>query len=183
MNVTPLGSAGVLLFEPKVFGDSRGYFQESWNSKAYREAGIEHNFVQSNMSKSVKGVLRGLHFQHPHDQGKLVLCPVGAVFDVAVDIRVGSPTFGHWWGAELTESNHHQLWVPPGFAHGFEVLSSDALFMYFCTEYYHPETEASILWNDPDIGIHWKSANPTLSGKDATATRLSDLPKDRLPHC
>lgn len=181
MKATPLGSAGVLLIEPSVFGDARGFFQETWNAPVYRELGIEQEVVQSNLSKSQKGVLRGLHFQEPFPQGKLVMCPLGAVFDVAVDIRVGSPTFGQWWGAELTEENHHQLWVPPGFAHGFEVLCDTALFSYFCTDRYHPETEGCVLWNDPEIGIPWRTAEPSLSAKDQAGILLRDFPPGRLP--
>ncbi|MBL8060668.1 MAG: dTDP-4-dehydrorhamnose 3,5-epimerase [Chthonomonas sp.] len=176
MNVTPLGRAGVLLFEPQAFGDTRGWFMEGWKKDRYRDAGIELDFMQFNVSRSAKGVLRGLHFQEPNPQGKLVMALHGAVFDVAVDIRVGSPTFGQWWGADLTDENHHQLWVPPGFAHGFEVLSETALFAYLVTDSYQPENDRAIRFDDPEIGVTWKTADPQLSVKDQVATLLRDAP-------
>jgi dTDP-4-dehydrorhamnose 3,5-epimerase len=177
VKVTETSLPGVLLVEPKVFGDARGYFFESYHAKRYAEAGIPTQFVQDNLSRSVKGTLRGLHFQDPHPQGKLVYCLRGAVFDVAVDIRKGSGTFGKWFGADLSEENHRQMWVPPGFAHGFCVLSDEAHFFYKCTDLYHPEYDRGIAWNDPDIAIEWPIEAPILSEKDRRLPRLSDLPK------
>jgi len=173
---------GVVIIEPRVFGDPRGWFSESWQQQRYQEAGIPGPFVQDNQSFSGHGILRGLHCQHPFAQGKLVQVLIGEVFDVAVDIRRGSPSFGRWVGVHLSGDNHRQFWVPPGFAHGFVVLSETALFTYKCTDYYHPETEFSIRWDDPDIGIDWPLAtSPSLSAKDAAAPLLRDLPTDRLP--
>ncbi|MFY3382625.1 dTDP-4-dehydrorhamnose 3,5-epimerase [Paracidovorax sp. MALMAid1276] len=176
MKVTPLAIPDVMLVEPHVFGDARGYFYESFNQRAFNEAtGTDHKFVQDNHSRSAKGVLRGLHYQlPPHAQGKLVRCVSGKVFDVAVDIRRSSPTFGRWVGAELSADNHHQLWVPPGFAHGFYVLSASADFLYKTTAYYAPTHDRCIAWNDPDIAIRWPDlgAAPSLSAKDAAATGL-----------
>nr|WP_227027722.1 dTDP-4-dehydrorhamnose 3,5-epimerase [Corallococcus soli] len=166
----------VLLLEPKVFGDDRGFFLESYNAKRYADAGIPGPFVQDNLSRSVKGTLRGLHFQEPNAQGKLVQCLAGAVWDVAVDVRRGSPTFGRWVAAELSFENKRQLWVPPGFAHGFCVLSDSADFFYKCTALYSPETERSVHWNDPDLAIPWPVSAPLLSGKDQQAPRLKDAP-------
>lgn len=181
MNVETLSLPGVLLITPKVFGDARGYFVETFANERYAEAGIDIPFVQDNLSRSPKGVLRGLHLQNPHGQGKLVQVVEGSVFDVAVDVRVGSPHFGKWVGAELSAENHCQLWVPPGFAHGFVVTSEHALFSYKCTDTYHPETELSVLWNDPAIGIDWPVETPVLSGKDAAAKVLADVDESRLP--
>lgn len=181
MKVEELSLPGVLLITPKVFGDARGYFVETFASERYAEAGIALPFVQDNLSRSPKGVLRGLHLQHPHGQGKLVQVVEGSVFDVAVDVRVGSPKFGKWVGAELSAENHCQLWVPPGFAHGFVVTSDHALFSYKCTDTYHPESELSVLWNDPAIGIDWPVDAPVLSGKDAAASVLADVDEARLP--
>lgn len=181
MNVTALAIPDVLLIEPKVFGDDRGFFLETFHDERYAEHGIPSGaFVQDNLSKSRQGILRGLHIQHPHGQGKLVTCPLGEVFDVAVDVRLGSPTFGQWVGAHLSESNHHQLWIPPGFAHGFQVLSETALFAYKCTERYHPQDEFSVLWNDPAVGVQWPLAEPTLSEKDRAAPTL-EAQRSRLP--
>jgi dTDP-4-dehydrorhamnose 3,5-epimerase len=172
----------VKLIEPKVFGDARGFFLESFHSERYAAAGIAGPFVQDNQSFSQRGVLRGLHLQWPENvQGKLVSVTQGAVWDVAVDVRRGSPSFGKWVGAELTEANHHQLWVPPGFAHGFVVLSETALFCYKCTAPYSPAHEVSIRWDDPTLAVAWPDANPTLSGKDAAAPLLAELPPERLP--
>jgi dTDP-4-dehydrorhamnose 3,5-epimerase len=168
---------GVLLIEPKVFGDDRGFFLETFQADRYRDAGVVGPFVQDNWSRSARGILRGLHFQEPRPQGKLVMVARGAVYDVAVDIRQGSPHFGKWFGAELSEENKRQLWVPPGFAHGFCVMSESADFLYKCTELYAPENEAGIAWNDPDLGIPWPVSAPTLSKKDAAAPRLKDAPK------
>ena len=172
--------AGVLLIKPDVFGDARGYFQESWNQRCYAEAGFNRDFVQDNLSLSKKGILRGLHFQNPGAQGKLVYVLRGEVFDVAVDVRADSPTFGQWYGTYLSEENHHQLFVPEGFAHGFCVTSDMALFAYKCTSFYHPASEYSIAWNDPDIGIDWPIDTPELSTKDKEGLRLIDLPKEIL---
>lgn len=160
---------GVLLIEPKLHGDTRGFFLETFNERSYAKYQIPGpglRFVQDNYSRSSKGVLRGLHFQREHAQGKLVQVVKGAVFDVVVDIRAGSTTFGKWLGVELSEDNHCQLWVPPGFAHGFYVLSEIADFQYKCTDFYYPEDEGGIHWNDPDIGIDWPSVDPKLSEKD-----------------
>ena len=176
MNAIPQAIPEVILFEPKVFGDERGFFFESFNHARFEEAvGFSVKFVQDNHSKSVKGVLRGLHYQIQQPQGKLVRVVQGAVFDVAVDIRKSSPTFGKWVGALLTAENKHQLWVPEGFAHGFVVLSDTAEFLYKTTDYYAPAHERSILWNDPDISINWQSDFiPMLSNKDQVAKLLKD---------
>ncbi|MGL6204828.1 MAG: dTDP-4-dehydrorhamnose 3,5-epimerase [Giesbergeria sp.] len=177
MKATRLAIPDVVLIEPKVFGDARGFFFESFNQKAFNEAtGTNHAFVQDNHSRSSRGVLRGLHYQIQQAQGKLVRVARGAVFDVAVDIRRSSPTFGQWVGAELTEDNQHQLWVPPGFAHGFVVLSESADFLYKTTDYYAPQHERSIAWNDSSIGIEWPglTSPPALSGKDAAGLSLQE---------
>lgn len=171
---------GVLLVKPKVFGDERGFFLEGFHAERYAEAGIPGPFVQDNFSRSRRGVLRGLHFQAPAAQGKLVQVIAGAIFDVAVDIRPDSPTFGQWHGAELTGENHHQLYIPPHLAHGFCVLSDTVDFYYKCTEFYHPECEGSIRWDDPDIGIPWPVENPILAEKDAAAPRLREIPPERF---
>ena len=175
MNVTETQLAGVLIIEPKVFGDSRGFFKETFQAERYREAGIEYTFVQDNYSRSQKGVLRGLHFQITKPQGKLVSCPKGAVFDVAVDIDPESTTYGQYVGVELTEDNHKQLWVPPGYAHGFCVLSETADFQYKCTDYYDPSDEGGVIWNDPDVAIEWPITHPSLSSKDALLPTLAEL--------
>ena len=175
MNVTPLAIPDVLLIEPKVFGDERGFFFESFNQQAFNAVtGTNHRFVQDNHSRSGPGVLRGLHYQIQQPQGKLVRVVQGTVFDVAVDIRKSSPTFGQWVGEELSADNHRQLWVPPGFAHGFLVLSETAEFLYKTTEYYAPQHERCIAWNDGAIGINWPTlaAAPKLSGKDQAALGL-----------
>lgn len=173
MNVIKTEIAGVLVLEPRVFGDSRGFFTESFNQKIFDDAvGQRVAFVQDNHSRSAKGVLRGLHYQWPpHAQGKLVRVTSGSVFDVAVDIRHGSPTFGRWFGLELTAENHRQLWIPPGLAHGFLVLSDSADFIYKTTEYYAPQAEGCIRWNDPTLAINWPDIGvpPQLSSKDAAA--------------
>jgi len=181
MEVLSTKLAGVLLFEPKVFSDSRGCFFESWNRQRYQEAGLAEDFVQDNLSISRKGVLRGLHYQHPHPQGKLVQVLEGEVLDVAVDIRRGSPTFGQWLSVSLSAQNRRQIYIPGGFAHGFAALSETVIFSYKCTDYYHPGTEGGILWNDPDLGICWPVREPLLSPKDSTYPRLKDIPADRLP--
>ncbi|MCP5222712.1 MAG: dTDP-4-dehydrorhamnose 3,5-epimerase [Zoogloeaceae bacterium] len=166
----------VMIIEPKVFGDARGFFLESFNAKAFAEAtGVDLPFVQDNHSRSAQGVLRGLHYQIQQAQGKLVRVVRGSVFDVAVDVRRSSPNFGRWVGVELSEGNHRQLWVPPGFAHGFLVLSASADFLYKTTDYYAPEHERCVLWNDPAIGIDWPlPGEPLLSGKDQAGVLLKD---------
>jgi dTDP-4-dehydrorhamnose 3,5-epimerase len=173
---------GILIVEPKVFGDARGFFMETYQSERYARWGIPGNIVQDNLSCSRRGVLRGLHLQHPHSQGKLVQVLDGEVFDVAVDTRLGSPTFGRWVGVSLSGENKRQLWIPPGFAHGFCVTSDLALFGYKCSDFYHPENELSVCWSDPDIGIEWPlDGEPDLSPKDVDAALLRDIPVDRLP--
>lgn len=177
MKATPTAIPEVLIIEPKVFGDARGFFYESFNGKAFDEAVGRHvEFVQDNHSRSAKGVLRGLHYQIQQPQGKLVRVVRGAVFDVAVDIRKSSPTFGKWVGVELSEDNHRQLWVPEGFAHGFLVLSETADFLYKTTDYYAPAHERCIAWNDPGLAIAWPDtgAGPQLSPKDLAGTRLEN---------
>jgi dTDP-4-dehydrorhamnose 3,5-epimerase len=177
VKATPTAIPEVIVIEPKVFGDARGFFFESFNQKAFDEAVGKHvDFVQDNHSRSVKGVLRGLHYQIQQPQGKLVRVVRGAVFDVAVDIRKSSPTFGKWVGVELSEDNHRQLWVPAGFAHGFLVLSETAEFLYKTTDYYAPAHERAIAWNDPQLAIEWPATGvePQLSGKDAAASLLAD---------
>ena len=166
---------GCVIIEPRVFGDERGFFLETFQAVRYeQEAGIDLPFVQDNHSRSARGVLRGLHFQKTKPQGKLVRVVRGEVYDVAVDIRKGSATFGEWEGIILSEDNKKQVWVPPGFAHGFIVLSDTADFEYKCTDYYDPNDEGCILWNDPDLGIPWPVATPVLSTKDENAKRLVD---------
>jgi len=168
----PTAIADVILVKPRVFGDPRGYFFESWEERKFASGGIPARFVQDNHSRSARHVLRGLHYQLPHPQGKLVRVARGAVFDVAVDIRRSSPTFGRWVGAELSDGNHHMLWVPAGLAHGYLTLSETADFLYRCTDFYVPECERAIIWNDPDIGIQWPlpaGIAPVLSAKDAVA--------------
>jgi dTDP-4-dehydrorhamnose 3,5-epimerase len=181
MELLPTKLPGVLLIQPKVFGDARGFFTETYNVERYREAGIRAAFVQDNLSRSRKGTLRGLHLQHPHAQGKLVWVPAGAVLDVAVDVRIGSPTFGKYVAEELSSENHRQLWVPPGFAHGFQVLSDDALFAYKCTDLYHPEHELGVRYDDPEIGIPWPLGESIVSPKDLALPRLSEIDRARLP--
>ena len=177
--MTPL--AGVLEIEPRIFNDSRGYFLESYQRLRFTGAGIEVNFVQDNLSFSRKNTLRGLHYQNPRGQAKLVQVFQGEVFDVVVDIRRGSRSFGQWYGTRLSLENKHQLFIPTGFAHGYCVLSETALFYYKCSDYYVPECEAGVLWSDPDLGIDWPMKQPLLSEKDAEYPRLKDVPPDRLP--
>lgn len=174
--VTPCAIPEVLILEPKVFGDARGFFFESFNARDFALAsGLSVDFVQDNHSKSAQGVLRGLHYQIQHPQGKLVRVVQGEVFDVAVDLRRASPTFGRWVGEHLSAENNRQLWVPPGFAHGFVVLSDSAEFLYKTTDYWYPEHERSLLWNDPAIGIEWPlDAQPLLAAKDAAGALLRD---------
>ncbi len=173
---------GCVIIEPRVFGDERGFFLETFQAFKYEEqAGIKLSFVQDNHSRSVKGVLRGLHFQARKPQGKLVRVVSGEVYDVALDIRKGSPTFGKWESVILSEENKKQFWVPPGFAHGFVVLSDSADFEYKCTDYYDPSDEVGILWSDPDLGIDWPKTDVKLSEKDSKALCLKDLPSEKLP--
>ena len=178
MLATPTSLDGVLVLEPRVFGDERGWFMESFSEKTFRDAtGVETTFVQDNHSRSARGVLRGLHHQlAPHAQGKLVRVTAGSVFDVAVDLRPGSATRGRWTGVELSAENKRQLWIPAGFAHGFLVTSESADFLYKTTAYYHPASERSIVWNDPAIGIEWPDIGmaPIVSGKDAAAPGLAE---------
>lgn len=181
MKVTETEIPGVLVIEPRVHADARGYLFESWSRERYASAGVAAAFVQDNVSLSVRGTLRGLHFQWPHAQGKLVQVLRGEVFDVAVDIRDGSPTFGRWVSRCLSDRNRQQLYIPPGLAHGFQVLSDEAVLAYKCTEYYRADCEATIAWNDPELGIAWPIADPTMSDKDRSATRLRDLPAARRP--
>lgn len=180
MNVEQTKLDGVLLITPQVFGDERGFFMETYNRDKALESGLPGQFVQDNHSKSGKGVLRGLHYQSPQWQGKLVRTVQGEIFDVAVDIRDGSPTFGEWVGFYLNDENKQQLYVPEGFAHGFVVTSDTAEVVYKCTSLYAPEQEGSVLWNDPDIGIEWPIDAPILSAKDELGQRLSDLPALRV---
>jgi dTDP-4-dehydrorhamnose 3,5-epimerase len=177
LHVTATAIPDLLVLEPQVFGDARGFFFESFNQQEfYRATGLNLNFVQDNHSRSAKGVLRGLHYQVQQPQGKLVRVVRGAVFDVAVDIRKNSNTFGQWVGMELSEDNHKQMWIPPGFAHGFVVLSDSADFLYKTTEYYAPQHERCIAWNDPAIGITWPSGlQPTLSAKDQVGKSLAEV--------
>lgn len=181
MKLTELEIPGVFLIEPKVFRDDRGFFVETFQKQRYAAAGIDVDFVQDNLSRSTKGVLRGLHIQNPVGQAKLVSAPLGAVFDVAVDLRVGSPTFGRWVGRELNEENQHQLFVPVGCAHGFCVLSEVALFAYKCSDLYSPATEFGVAYDDPDIGIEWPMKDPVLSPKDRAYPRLAEVAQERLP--
>lgn len=176
MNTIETRLPGVRIIEPKVHGDARGFFIETFRAERYaREAGITLPFVQDNHSRSRRGVLRGLHAQEPHAQGKLVRVSSGAVFDVAVDINPRSPTFGLWVGVELSDTNHRQLWIPPGYAHGFQVISETADFEYKCTDYYHPEGEIGVIWNDPDLRIEWPIREPSLSPKDLKLPTLAEI--------
>jgi len=179
LNIRGTSLPGVLLIEPKVFGDQRGFFMETYRLDLFRAAGITEPFVQDNHSRSARGVLRGLHYQEPNAQGKLVRCTRGAIFDVAVDIRRGSPAFGKWFGLELSDANRRMLWVPPGFAHGFCAMEDGSDLVYKCTRLYDAPSDRSILWNDPEIGIEWPIAEPVLSGKDTKAPSLAEA--DVLP--
>lgn len=174
MKVEPLGPAGALLIQPPAYGDARGWFMEGWRRDRYAELGIPADMAQMNVSKSARGVVRGLHFQEPDPQGKLVMALAGAVHDVVVDIRVGSPWFGQWWSAELTEENHFQIWCPPGFAHGFEALSESALFAYMVSATFRAEHDRAVRWDDPAIGVRWRTESPQLSAKDLAAPILAD---------
>lgn len=176
MKVVETRLPGVRIIEPKIHGDARGFFLETFQADRYRlEAGIEQAFIQDNHSRSSRGVLRGLHAQNPNPQGKLVWVTSGEVFDVAADINPASPTFGTWVGVTLSAENKKQMWVPPGYAHGFLVLSDSADFQYKCTDYYRPEAEIGVIWNDPDLGIEWPLANPQLSAKDLKLPTLAEL--------
>jgi dTDP-4-dehydrorhamnose 3,5-epimerase len=181
MKVIETALPGALILEPQVFGDARGFFYESYNEAKYRAAGIDHRFIQSNVSRSARGVLRGLHYQWPNPQGKLVSVLEGEVYDVAVDIRRGSPTFGQSVGVMLTADNHRHFWVPEGFAHGFCVLSDFATFTYQCTALYDAKADAGIRWNDADLGIDWPLSAPLLSDKDGKTPLLKDVAPERLP--
>lgn len=174
MKISDTDLPGVRLLEPKTFGDPRGWFMETYNAEVFRDAGLPESFAQDNHSYSVRGVVRGLHYQLVEPQGKLVRCTRGTILDVAVDIRRGSPHFGKWTAAELTAENRHMLWVPPGFAHGFSVLSEDAEVLYKCTTLWHHPSDRSILWNDPDLAIDWRVSNPSVSAKDAAGKPLRD---------
>lgn len=176
MKFTPLAIPDVVLIEPQVFGDARGFFMETWQAAKFAEAGIAANFVQDNHSRSSHGTLRGLHYQLLQTQGKLVRVVAGEVFDVAVDVRRSSPTFGRWVGATLSAENKRLLWIPPGFAHGFYVTGECAEFVYKCTDYYHPQSERSLLWNDPQVGVDWpipEGLTPLLSAKDRAGLPLA----------
>lgn len=181
MKVIETALPGVMIIEPQRHGDERGYFLETWNRAAYQAAGLDLDFVQDNLSSSCRGVLRGMHYQLPNGQGKLVSCVLGEVFDVAVDVRRGSPTFGQWVGVTLTPENARRLYVPPDFAHGFQVVSEQALFTYKVTDVYNRAAEGSFRWDDPAVGIAWPIADPILSDKDQVTPLLADVPEDRLP--
>lgn len=184
MNIIETDLPGVLIVEPKVFGDTRGFFLETFHKQRYEAVGIpggQLEFVQDNHSRSAKGVLRGLHFQLENPQGKLVSAGTGAVYDVAADVNPDSPTYKTWVGVELSEENHRQLWIPPGYAHGFCVLSDVADFQYKCTALYHPESDAGVAWDDPELAIQWPVENPLLSEKDLLLPKLSEAQRDRLP--
>ncbi|NLR69424.1 dTDP-4-dehydrorhamnose 3,5-epimerase [Novosphingobium sp. ERN07] len=177
MNIIECDIAGPLIIEPRVFGDDRGFFLESWNSQGFAAAGLDMTFVQDNHSRSQKGVLRGMHFQNPAPQGKLVRVVRGAVFDAIVDLRRSSPTFGKWTGVTLSAENKRMFWVPEGFAHGFLTLENDTDFLYKCTAPYLPQNEASLAWDDPTVGIEWPldGIEPKLSAKDADGVPLADV--------
>jgi dTDP-4-dehydrorhamnose 3,5-epimerase len=181
MRVVATELPGVVIVEPQVFGDARGFFLEAWSLARYADAGVPATFVQDNVSLSARGVLRGLHFQNPRTQGKLVSVLQGEVYDVAVDIRRGSSHFGRWAAVTLSGENKRQLYIPPGFAHGFCVTSETALFMYKCTDYYTPEAERGVAWNDSDLGIRWPVETPILSPKDEKYPRLRDIDPSTLP--
>jgi len=181
MNVIQTDLPGAVIIEPRVFGDQRGFFMETWQQDRYAEVGLPERFVQDNISFSRHGILRGLHYQNPQGQGKLVYVLQGEVYDVAVDIRPGSPHFGRAVGVTLSAENKRQFYVPPGFAHGFCVTSDAALFVYKCTEFYNPALEGSVRWDDPQIGIDWPVREPLLSDKDKVAPLLSEIPQDKLP--
>ncbi len=181
MRVEAAKIPGLLIIEPAVHGDERGFFMESYSRSRYTEAGIVGEFVQDNVSLSARGILRGLHLQHPNDQGKLCFVLEGEVFDVAVDVRVGSPTFGRWEGVTLSSENKRQFYMPPGFAHGFCVISERAMFSYKCTDFCAAPSDLGVAWDDPEIGIDWPIQSPLLSAKDQQNRRLRDIPADTLP--
>ncbi len=181
MKVIDTGIPGLIVIEPKAFGDARGFFLETYAENRYHEAGVTAHFVQANHSRSRRGVLRGLHYQLVQPQGKLVSVARGSVYDVAVDIRVGSPTFGKSYGVVLDDETHRQMYVPPGFAHGFVVLSEECDFLYQVTNYYHPASEQGIAWDDPALGIEWPISDVLLSDKDRKHPRLADQDPDKLP--
>ena len=181
MRIAPTSIPGVIIVEPNVFEDQRGFFMETYNQRRYIEAGIEPIFVQDNFSLSVRGTLRGLHYQLQHPQAKLVQVIRGSIYDVVVDIRRGSPSFGHWAGTHLSDENKHQLFLPEGFAHGFCVLSETAYVLYKCTDFYTPDDDWGILWSDPAFAIDWPVSEPLLSEKDSQFPCLADVPVERLP--
>ncbi len=181
MNVMPTALPEVLLVEPRAFEDARGWFLETWHAERYGAEVSARGLVQDNVSVSRRGVVRGLHFQHPHGQGKLISVLAGSAFDVAVDIRRGSPSFGRWVGEELSDRNHRQLWIPPGFAHGFQALTDAVVLHYKCTDLYHADCDRAVLWSDPALAIAWPLSGAVVSPKDAAARRLEDLPPDLLP--
>ena len=181
MNVSKTALPGVLIIEPHVFPDVRGFFLEIWHQARYQEYGLPGQFVQDNLSSSTRGTLRGLHFQHPSDQGKFVYVLQGEVFDVALDVRVGSPTFGQWVSVLLSDENKRQVYIPEGFAHGFCVTSERALVAYKCTDFYNPAADYGVLWNDPALGIDWPIRTPVLSDKDSARLPLKAIPLHRLP--
>jgi dTDP-4-dehydrorhamnose 3,5-epimerase len=181
MKIKKLDLEGAMIIEPDVYPDGRGYFFETYQEKRYRKYGIDVTFVQDNISFSTRGILRGLHFQHPHSQAKLAQVIKGEVLDIIVDIRRGSPTFRCWRGVRLSEENHRQLFVPGGFAHGYCVLSDEAVFTYKCSDFYTPECEKGVLWSDPDIGIDWPIKVPMLSEKDGQYSLLKNIPDEDLP--
>lgn len=178
MNIVETAIPGPLVIEPRVFGDARGFFLETWNQRVFAEAGLDLTFVQDNHSRSQKGVLRGLHFQNPGPQGKLVRVVSGAVFDVAVDLRASSPSFGQWVGIELSAANQRMFWIPEGFAHGFVTLEDDTDFLYKCTAPYAPQAEFTLAWDDPSVGIAWPEIGiaPLVSEKDGRGLALADVP-------
>jgi len=181
LKIIETGISGLLIIEPDVFGDPRGYFMELWKASGYAACGLPARFVQSNISRSGAGVIRGLHYQHPQPQGKLVSVLEGRIFDVAVDIRSNSPTFRQWAGVELSSDNHRQLYVPEGFAHGFCVLGESAMMSYLCTDEYSPECDAGLAWDDPDINVKWPIEGISLSDRDRSAPRLRDIALENLP--
>ncbi len=181
MRITETKLPGTLVIEPRIFSDNRGFFFESYHRERYGQYGIKNEFLQDNLSCSIKNTLRGLHYQQPHSQAKLVQVLSGEVFDVAVDIRAGSPTFGKWTGIMLSAENKKQFYIPRGFAHGFCVLSDAAIFSYKCDDIYFPDCEGGILWSDPDLGIDWPVMAPILSDKDNRFPCLKDIPRERLP--
>lgn len=181
MNVIERALGGVLLIEPRIHTDARGWLVETWNDQRYSHAGVPEYFVQDNVSFSRRGVLRGLHYQHPHGQAKLLSVLDGEIFDVALDIRIGSPTFGRWFGCTLSQANGRQLFIPAGFAHGFLVTADHALVSYKCSDYHRPETEGTILWNDDQVGIAWPDGVAIISDRDRAGTKLCEVDSGRLP--